>query len=70
MKFDMTLEDNFASFTDSDGLMIFIDSFDNKIFDVRIGTSTESEAVGSVEAMSDKELNERILALYKKYKGI
>ena len=66
----MTLEDNFASFTDSDGLMIFIDSFDNKIFDVRIGTSTESEAVGSVEAMSDKELNERILALYKKYKGI
>ena len=37
MKFDMSIEDNFASFIDKKtGKAVFVDSFDNKVFEVRI----------------------------------
>lgn len=69
MKIDMSIDDNFASFTDDDGVMVFIDSFDNKSFDVRIGTIDASEPVGTIIANSKSELNTGIKKLYIKYKG-
>ena len=69
MKIDMSIDDNFASFTDDDGVMVFIDSFDNKSFDARIGTIDASEPVGTIIANSKSELNTGIKKLYIKYKG-
>lgn len=70
MKFDMAISENFASFNDEEsGLMIFVDSFDNKQFEVRIGTAEKSEVAGAIEATSDEELNEKLEALYSSFKG-
>ncbi|WP_301668018.1 MULTISPECIES: hypothetical protein [Neisseria] len=55
-KFDMTLAQNFAIFYDDDNVVL-VDSFDNKHFDVRMGTITNSKIIGSVTAQSDTELN-------------
>jgi len=67
MKFDMSISDNFASFIDKDtGMAVFIDSFDNKEFEVRIGTISESESVGSIIAESTQELNEKLLEIINK----
>ena len=69
MKFDMSIDDNFASFKDDDDVMVFVDSFDNKSFDVRIGTIDSSEPVGTIIASSESELNKEIEKLYLRYKG-
>jgi len=69
MNFDMKLEDDFASFTDDDGIMVFVDSFDNKSFDVRIGTAEDSNPAGTISASSDSELNDGLLKLYNEFKG-
>lgn len=70
MKFDMSLSDNFASFLDEkNGKHVFVDSFDNETFDVRIGSLEDSEPVGSVTAASDEELNAKLLELYEKHIG-
>lgn len=55
-KFDMTLSQNFAIFYDGDNVVL-VDSFDNKHFDVRMGTITDSKIIGSITASSDSELN-------------
>ena len=68
MKFDMSITDNFASFFDEQKeRYIFIDSFDNKTFEVRVGDLDNSKSVGSVLASNDGELNIRLLGLYIKY---
>ena len=68
MKFDMSITDNFASFFDEQKeRYIFIDSFDNKTFEVRVGDLDNSKSVGSVLASSNDELNIKLLALYIKY---
>lgn len=68
MKFYMSLSDNFASFLDEEnGKHVFVDSFDNETFDVRIGSLEDSEPAGSVTAASDEELNAKLLELYKKH---
>ncbi|WP_171037555.1 hypothetical protein [Pseudoalteromonas sp. S558] len=52
MKFDMTITDNFASFYDEqEGSHIFIDSFDNENFEVRIGSLEDSKPVGNIVAL-------------------
>lgn len=55
-KFDMSLSQNFAIFYDGDDVVL-VDSFDNNHFDVRMGTVTNSEMIGSITASSDSELN-------------
>ena len=70
MKFDMSIEDNYASFIDKDsGKALFVDSFDNKEFDVRVGTVTESEPLGVIIATSSEELNKKLEELYLSYQG-
>ena len=70
MNFNMSIEDNFASFIDEDtGQAVFVDSFDNEEFDVRIGTLSESERVGSIVAHSTEELNKKLAELYQKFQG-
>lgn len=70
MKFDMSREDNFASFFDEEEEKhIFVESFDNETFEVLIGTAEDSESVGSVVASSDEELNLKIRELYNKHIG-
>ena len=70
MKFNMSIDDNYASFIDDvSGVAVFVDSFDNEEFEVRIGTVTESEKAGSITAKSDEELNKKLEELYKKHKG-
>lgn len=65
MKFDMSIDDNYASFIDeSSGRAMFVDSFDNKEFEVRIGTITESEFVKTVTASSSDELNQKLETLF------
>ncbi|MCF7499381.1 hypothetical protein [Pseudoalteromonas sp. L1] len=65
MKFNMSVDDNFASFFDEESEnYIFVDSFDNENFDVRLGNVSESEEVGSISAKSDSELNAKLEELY------
>jgi hypothetical protein len=69
MKINMSIQDNFSSLIDEEsGLAIFVDSFDNHEFDVRIGSVNESVAMGSITANNDAELNEKIASLLKIYK--
>lgn len=68
IKFEMSTEDNFASFQDRDrGVFVFVDSFDNEEFEVRVGSLTESNHAGKITASNDVELNRKLEALYKSY---
>ena len=70
MKFDMSITDNYASFIDKDsGVAIFVDSFDNQEFEVRIGTIHESEPAGSIMATTTEELNNKLAALFSEHIG-
>lgn len=55
----MSVSQNFVIFYDGDDVVL-VDSFDNKHFDVRMGTITNSEIIGSVSAKSDTELNDAL----------
>lgn len=62
--FDMKIEENSASFKDSENnKYVFIDSFDNKEFNVRMGTLSESKEVGTVTAKTTEELNQKLYLL-------
>jgi hypothetical protein len=64
MIFNMSTKDNFASFIDEDsGLAVFVDSYDNREFEVRIGTTQESTSVGIIHASTDDELNIKLADL-------
>lgn len=66
MKLNMSIEDNFSSCIDEEtGIAVFVDSFDNQEFDVRIGSIEESTPMGTITAKGDEELNNKILALLK-----
>lgn len=70
MKFNMSIEDNYASFIDDNtGNAVFVDSFDNEEFDVRIGSVSESENVGTIIANSTDDLNSKLEELYRKFQG-
>lgn len=65
--FDMTLNQDFASFRDSEtGRMVFVDTFDNKNFNVRFGTASESKDLGTIIADSDASLNDQLRSLIDK----
>lgn len=65
MNFDMSITDNYASFIDKDsGVAVFVDSFDNQEFVVRIGSINDSDLVGSVFAETNDELNSKLAALF------
>ena len=67
MKFEMLLSDNFASFKDEGtGDYIFVDSFDNKEFEVRVGSLQDSKSLGKITASTNDELNEKLSELYSK----
>lgn len=68
MQFTMSIEDNYWHQIDElTGAAIFVDSFDNKEFDVRIGTIQDSEPAGTITASSDEELNSKLAVLYKAF---
>ena len=70
MKFDMEIEDNYASFIDKNtGVSVFVDSFDNEEFEVRIGTVSESKPAGNITAKTSEDLNAQLEVLFKKYQG-
>lgn len=61
MNIQMSTKENFASFIDKEsGKAVFVDSFDNVEFDVRIGSLDHSDFVGSVRAETDDELTARL----------
>lgn len=61
MKFNMQIDHNYASFnTSKSGVYVFVDSFDNQEFDVRVGSLLDSNVVGTLHAESDDELNEKL----------
>ena len=68
MIFDMKVSHNYASFF-SGTTFIVVDSFDNYNFNVRIGTISSTNEVGTITATSDFELNEKIMKLYEKNSG-
>ncbi|RTP88003.1 hypothetical protein EKN35_17475 [Enterobacter asburiae] len=60
-KFDMHIDQNYASFYHQEsGKAVFVDSFDNQEFDVRVGTLRKSELVATVHASNDDELNQKL----------
>ena len=70
MNFDMSIDDNYASFIDSNtGISVFVDSFDNNEFEVRIGTIESSEPAGTIVASTTEELNQKLEELFKKHQG-
>lgn len=78
MKFDMSINDNFAHFHDeSSGDSVFVESFDNVIFEVYLSHSTAELAepllLGEIQASSSDQLNqqlEKLRADYLSQKGL
>lgn len=67
-KFDMLIEQNYASFYDTEsGKAVFVDSFDNEEFDVRVGTLRNSHYVTTVHACNDEELNTKLKEAAARY---
>jgi hypothetical protein len=63
----MSLGENFASFRDdTTGKFVFVDSFDNREFSVRLGTASRSEFIGAVTAESSEDLNRSLKSLVEK----
>ena len=64
--FSMSTRENFATFTDQEtGKVVFVDSFDNREFEVRYGTLEESVPLGSVRADNDEMLNRQLAELIR-----
>lgn len=59
--FCMSTDENFASFNDRDtGRVVYVDSFDNREFSVRLGTVEETVEIGTILADSDQVLNQKL----------
>jgi hypothetical protein len=58
----MDISHNYASFKLNDKT-IFIDSFDNLNFEVRVGTIEKPEYLVNIEAKSTEELNKKLSEL-------
>ena len=70
MKFDMSINVNYASFIDEKaGVAVFVDSFDNREFEVRIGTIDASKVAGNLVAASTEDLNRKLNDLFVKFQG-
>lgn len=69
MIFDMQIKHNSASFYDPlTKLFVAVDSFDNENFEVRVGSVQQTESQGTIIAYTDKELNEKLVEIVKKFK--
>jgi hypothetical protein len=62
--FDMKTTENFACFIDeASGVSVFVDSFDNQEFEVRLGDILASEIIGKFIAADDNDLNKTLTKL-------
>ena len=62
--FDMKTTQNFACFIDeASGVAVFVDSFDNQEFEVRLGDVLASEFIGKFIADNDDALNSALQKL-------
>jgi hypothetical protein len=60
----MTTRENFASFRDqATGKVVYVDSFDNREFNVRYGTAESTVDLGTIEADCDDVLNAKLAEL-------
>jgi len=67
INFQMTTSDNFASFCDdATGAMVFVDSFDNEEFNIRMGDLLTSITLGTIKAKNDNALNIQLTEIYNK----
>lgn len=65
--FNMKTTQNFAHFIDeTSGISVFVDSFDNEEFEVRLGNMTASEYIGTFTAKDDEVLNINLQKLVTK----
>ncbi len=64
-KFDMDINHNFASFKINNKTM-FIESFDNLNFEVRVGTIESSKHLSNITAKTSAELNTKLKKLSEK----
>ncbi|HED34222.1 MAG TPA: hypothetical protein ENJ08_08435 [Gammaproteobacteria bacterium] len=70
MHTNLSIKDNFSSFSDEEsGITVFIDSFDNIHFDIRMGDANESTLAGTIIARTDNELNKKVIELFNRYKN-
>ncbi|WP_447468962.1 hypothetical protein [Vibrio harveyi] len=66
MKFNASIDDNFASFFDRENdNYVFVESTDNENFDVTIATASGATLIGTVSAKNNEELNAKLGALYQ-----
>ena len=62
--FDMKITQNFACFVDEvSGIFVFVDSFDNQEFEVRLGDVLASEVIGKIIPANDHDLNNSLTKL-------
>lgn len=60
----MSIAENFASFHDPEtDKVVYVDSFDNRQFNVRFGTIDSTIDLGMIEADSDDVLNRQLREL-------
>lgn len=63
-EFNMSIQNHHASFRcDETDKRVFVDSFNNEVFEVRFGTVDSSQPVGKIVAHSDEELNTKLQEL-------
>jgi hypothetical protein len=63
-RFDMKTTQNFACFIDeASGISVFVDSFDNQEFEVRLGDVLISRVIGKFTAATDSALNSTLRKL-------
>jgi len=68
MNFDMRTEQNCASFFNPETkALVIVDSFDNREFDVRAGTLSATEFLGTINASNDDELNAKLARMTADY---
>ncbi|HEJ9486291.1 hypothetical protein EHE21_16120 [Proteus sp. GOKU] len=68
MNFDMCIAQNCASFFNPiTKVFVVVDSFNNYEFDVRTGTLSHTEFVGTITATSDEELNKKLAEITAAY---
>jgi hypothetical protein len=63
----MSTNQNFASFKDDDSdAYVFVESFDNIEFEVRIGSVSVSTYQATIMASSDEDLNGQLCDMFNK----
>ena len=64
ISFNVDLTENFTSFKAMDNSFVFIESFDNETFTVRVGNAKESKYISTIHASTSKELNNKLNNLF------